>query len=79
MATWLITGASRGIGAEIARASLAEGNNVVVAVRDPDRVPEDFQNSDQVLAVALDVTDDDSIPRAVQAAVDRFGGIDVLV
>lgn len=79
MATWFVTGASRGIGAEIARAALAEGNNVVVAVRNPERVPDDLKNSDKVFAVALDVTDIDSIPQAVEAAVDRFGGIDVLV
>ncbi|MET9551227.1 SDR family NAD(P)-dependent oxidoreductase [Streptomyces sp. NPDC006645] len=79
MATWFVTGASRGIGAEIARTALAGGNNVVIGVRNPERVPDDLKNSEQVFAVALDVTDNDSIPRAVQAAVDRFGGIDVLV
>jgi NAD(P)-dependent dehydrogenase (short-subunit alcohol dehydrogenase family) len=79
MATWFVTGASRGIGAEIARAALAGGNNVVVAVRNPERVPDDLKKSENVFAVALDVTDDDSIPRAVEAAVERFGGIDVLV
>ncbi|MEU3304242.1 SDR family NAD(P)-dependent oxidoreductase [Streptomyces sp. NPDC006678] len=79
MATWFVTGASRGIGAEIARAALAEGNNVVVGVRNPERVPADLKNSGRVLAVALDVSDNDSIPQAVEAAVDRFGGIDVLV
>ncbi|MEV0481727.1 SDR family NAD(P)-dependent oxidoreductase [Streptomyces sp. NPDC050508] len=79
MATWFVTGASRGIGAEIARAALADGNDVVVAVRNPERVPDDLKKSEQVFAVALDVTDNDSIPRAVEAAVERFGGIDVLV
>ncbi|MFD8418648.1 SDR family NAD(P)-dependent oxidoreductase [Streptomyces sp. NPDC059466] len=79
MATWFVTGASRGIGAEIARAALADGNDVVVGVRNPERVPADLKNSEKVLAVALDVTDNDSIPQAVEAAVDRFGGIDVLV
>ncbi|MCX4451829.1 SDR family NAD(P)-dependent oxidoreductase [Streptomyces sp. NBC_01340] len=79
MATWFVTGASRGIGAEIARAALAEGNNVVVGVRNPERVPADLKNSDKIFAVALDVTDNDSIPQATEAAVDRFGGIDVLV
>lgn len=79
MTTWFVTGASRGIGAEIARAALADGNNVVVGLRNPERVPADLRNSDKVLAVALDVTDHDSIPQAVDAAVDRFGGIDVLV
>ncbi|WP_329551845.1 SDR family NAD(P)-dependent oxidoreductase [Streptomyces sp. NBC_00696] len=79
MATWFVTGASRGIGAEIARAALAGGNNVVVAVRNPERVPDDLKKSDDVFSVALDVTDNDSIPRAVDVAVERFGGIDVLV
>ncbi|MFF5187362.1 SDR family NAD(P)-dependent oxidoreductase [Streptomyces sp. NPDC000345] len=79
MATWFVTGASRGLGAEIARAALREGNNVVVAVRNPDRVPDDLKASEAVFPVALDVTDTDSIPAAVEAAVERFGGIDVLV
>jgi NAD(P)-dependent dehydrogenase (short-subunit alcohol dehydrogenase family) len=79
MATWFVTGASRGIGAEIARAALKAGDNVVVAVRNPDRVPDDLKASDTVFPVALDVTGNDSIPTAVQAAVDRFGRIDVLV
>ncbi|MEY9894445.1 NAD(P)-dependent dehydrogenase (short-subunit alcohol dehydrogenase family) [Catenulispora sp. MAP5-51] len=79
MTTWFVTGAARGIGAEIARAALAAGNNVVVAVRDPDRAPADLSDSHRVSTVALDVTDQDGVPRAVQAAVDRFGGIDVLV
>ncbi|GAA2077136.1 SDR family NAD(P)-dependent oxidoreductase [Actinomadura alba] len=79
MATWFITGASRGLGAEIARAALAGGNNVVVAARNPDRLPEDLKKSDEVLAVALDVTRSQEIPAAVQAAVKRFNGIDVLV
>ncbi|MFD0312831.1 SDR family NAD(P)-dependent oxidoreductase [Streptomyces flavalbus] len=79
MATWFVTGASRGIGAEIARSALANGNDVVVAVRDPERIPADLKDADNVLPVTLDVTDNDSIPHAVAAAVDRFGGIDVLV
>ncbi|MEU2898367.1 SDR family NAD(P)-dependent oxidoreductase [Streptomyces sp. NPDC001273] len=79
MATWFVTGASRGIGVEIARAALAGGNDVVVAVRSPERVPDDLKKSDRVFAVALDVTDNDAIPQAVDAAVERFGGIDVLV
>ncbi|MEV5146957.1 SDR family NAD(P)-dependent oxidoreductase [Streptomyces sp. NPDC052727] len=79
MATWLVTGASRGIGAEIARSALAAGNNVVVAVRNPERIPDDLKKADNVFPVGLDVTDNDSIPQAVEAAVAKFGGIDVLV
>lgn len=79
MATWFITGASRGLGAEIARTALAQGDNVVIAVRNPARVPDDLAKAGNVLTVALDVTDSAAIPATVQAAVDRFGRIDVLV
>ncbi|AQZ67269.1 Short-chain dehydrogenase/reductase SDR [[Actinomadura] parvosata subsp. kistnae] len=79
MATWFITGASRGLGAEIARTALAQGDDVVVAVRNPGNVPDDLKKAGNVLTVALDVTDTAAIPAAVQAAVDRFGRIDVLV
>ncbi|WP_113698529.1 SDR family NAD(P)-dependent oxidoreductase [Nonomuraea lactucae] len=79
MATWFITGASRGLGAEIARTALAQGDNVVIAVRNPARMPEDLVKAGNVLTVALDVIDSAAIPAAVQAAVDRFGRIDVLV
>lgn len=79
MSTWFITGAARGFGAEIARAALAGGDNVAVAVRDPDRLPDDLRNSERVFPVALDVTRTEDIPAAVQSVLDRFGGIDVLV
>lgn len=79
MATWFITGASRGFGAEIARAALRGGDEVVVAARNPERVPEDLKSATNALVVALDVTDAEAIPGAVRAATDRFGRIDVLV
>ncbi|WP_410673347.1 SDR family NAD(P)-dependent oxidoreductase [Amycolatopsis sp. cmx-4-68] len=79
MNTWFITGASRGLGAEIARTALRGGDNLVVAVRNPSRVPEDLKTAANALVVELDVTDAEAIPAAVRAATDRFGGIDVLV
>ncbi|WP_343952156.1 SDR family oxidoreductase [Nonomuraea longicatena] len=79
MTTWFITGASRGLGAEIARAALRHGDDIVIAVRDLARVPQDLAQAENVLTVALDVTDTAAVPAAVQAAVDRFGRIDVLV
>ncbi|ANZ40873.1 short-chain dehydrogenase/reductase [Lentzea guizhouensis] len=79
MSTWFITGASRGLGAEIARTALRAGDDVVVAVRNPDRVPEDLKTAPNALVVALDVTDAAAVPGAVRAATERFGGIDVLV
>ena len=79
MATWFITGASRGLGALIASAALEAGDNVVSAVRDPIRMAVGHGESDRHLIVALDVTDDEQASIAVSAAVERFGGIDVLV
>ena len=77
--TWLITGAGRGMGLDIARAALAAGHNVVATGRNPDTVAEALGDSDHLLAVRLDVTRPQDAEAAVKAAVDRFGGIDVLV
>ena len=76
---WLITGASRGLGAEITSAALAAGDHVVATARDPRRIVERFGNSEALLPVALDVTSESSIAAAVEAAIARFGRIDVLV
>ncbi|GGJ48392.1 SDR family NAD(P)-dependent oxidoreductase [Streptomyces brasiliensis] len=79
MSTWFITGASRGLGLEIARAALRGGDTVVAAARNPRKLPDDLQRSDRVLGVALDVTRSEQITAAVETAVQRFGRIDVLV
>ena len=76
---WLITGAGRGMGVDIARAALDAGHSVVATGRDPDRVTAALGTHDDLLTVALDVTDADSVRAAVDAAVRRFGRIDVLV
>jgi NAD(P)-dependent dehydrogenase (short-subunit alcohol dehydrogenase family) len=77
--TWLITGAGRGMGVEFAKAALGAGHNVVATGRTPDAVAEAVGNSDDLLVVTLDVTSMPDAEAAVHAAVDRFGGIDVLV
>ena len=76
---WLITGAGRGMGVDIARAALATGHAVVATGRDPDKVEQAVGASDDLLTVRLDVTDPADAEAAVRAAVDRFGRIDVLV
>lgn len=77
---WMVTGATRGIGAEIARAALDSGDRVVATGRDAGAIAEVFADAgDRVLALALDVTDRATIAAAVDAAVAAFGGIDVLV
>lgn len=76
---WLITGASRGLGAEIAKAALAAGDSVVATARDARSVTERFGDQQNLLALSLDVTDESSANAAVAALVQRFGRIDVLV
>lgn len=78
--TWFITGASRGLGLEIARAALEAGHNVVAAARKPEAVTAVLgERPDVLLPVPLDVTREDQAKAAVEAVVAKFGGIDVLV
>jgi len=76
---WFITGAGRGMGVDIARAALAAGNAVVATARNTDTVTAALGQEEDLLAVQLDVTNPSDAEAAVQAAVDRFGRIDVLV
>ena len=76
---WFVTGAGRGMGVDIARAALAAGHAVVATGRDPQRVGSAVGAHDDLLTVALDITDPASAQAAVDAAVERFGRIDVLV
>ena len=76
---WFITGAGRGMGVDIAKAALAAGHAVVATGRNPDGSPRPSAQHDDLLAVKLDVTDPADAEAAVQAAVERFGRIDVLV
>jgi NAD(P)-dependent dehydrogenase (short-subunit alcohol dehydrogenase family) len=77
--TWFITGAGRGMGVDFAKAALDAGHNVVATGRDPDAVAKAVGETDQLLVVKLDVTSTQDAEAAVQAAVGRFGAIDVLV
>jgi NAD(P)-dependent dehydrogenase (short-subunit alcohol dehydrogenase family) len=76
---WFITGASRGLGALIARAALADGNAVVAAGRNVAAITERLGESPALLPVALDVTDEVQAKAAVAAALEKFGRIDVLI
>ena len=76
---WLITGAGRGMGVDIAQAALAGGHTVVATGRHPDKVSEAIGPADDLFAIMLDITDPADAEAAVQTAVDRFGHIDVLV
>jgi NAD(P)-dependent dehydrogenase (short-subunit alcohol dehydrogenase family) len=76
---WFITGAGRGMGVHIARAALSGGDAVVATARDPEAVTKAVGKADDLLAVKLDVTSHIDAEAAVQAALERFGRIDVLV
>src|SRR3954466_1362622 len=76
---WFITGASRGMGVDFANAALAAGHAVVATARDSSRVSQALRQSNDLLAVKLDVTSRVEAGAAVRAAVERFGRIDVLI
>jgi len=76
---WLVTGASRGIGAKIVAAALAHGDAVVATARNAQTVVERFGEQPGLLAVQLDVTNESQAVDVARAAVEHFGRIDVLV
>ncbi|WP_353808786.1 SDR family NAD(P)-dependent oxidoreductase [Agromyces sp. SYSU T00194] len=69
----LVTGAGGGVGGELVARLLAEGASVVPADLAAPTLP------DAAPGIALDVTDDDSCAAAVESAVERLGGLDLLV
>lgn len=81
--TVIITGASAGIGEELAVALAARGANLVLAARDAEALARVQQRCEQAggkaLSVPTDVTDPEACRRMVERAVEAFGGIDVLV
>ena len=88
--TILITGASRGIGLAIAKRAAADGANIVLLAKTVEPNPklpgtlasaaaEVIAAGGQALAVQTDIRDDNAVVAAVAAAVERFGGIDILV
>jgi len=80
MSVWFITGASRGFGLEITREALSRGDSVVATARNPQAVQDAIPDGgDRLLAVGLDVGMSEQVTTAVQAAIERFGRIDVLV
>ena len=76
---WFITGAGRGMGVDIAQAALAAGHAVVATGRNTEAVAAAVGDADDLLVVELDITNLASAEAAVQATVDRFERIDVLV
>ncbi|WP_157220893.1 SDR family NAD(P)-dependent oxidoreductase [Flavisphingomonas formosensis] len=77
---WLVTGASRGLGYEIARAALAAGETVVATARSVEAARDAFgSDQDRLHVLPLDITDSGAAKAAADKTVERFGTIDVLV
>lgn len=79
MRVWFITGASRGFGALITAEVLAAGDAVVATARDPKTVTAKFGEHPRLLAAKLDVTQEDQAQAVVEAVIQRFGRIDILL
>ena len=76
----LITGAARGIGAELARRAAARGARVALVGLEPERLAAVADGlGPEHLGVEADVTDAEALKAAVQRTVDTFGGLDVVV
>ena len=76
---WLITGAGRGMGVDIVKAALSAGDKVVATGRNINNVATAIGKAENLLVVKLDVTSEADAEAAVNAAVEKFGRIDVLV
>jgi len=76
---WFITGASRGFGVELTRDALSRGDQVVGTARNPQAVIDAVGQHANLLAVKLEVTNEAEAQAAAQAAIERFGRIDVLL
>nr|WP_296774237.1 SDR family NAD(P)-dependent oxidoreductase [Rhodococcus sp. (in: high G+C Gram-positive bacteria)] len=78
--TWFITGSSRGLGKALARAALSAGHSVAATARNPEQLADLVAEfGDNVLPLALDVTDPARVEQALSDTVENFGRIDVLV
>ena len=77
---FLLTGSGRGLGRSISGAVLSAGHSLVATARNPDSLANLVSRyGDQILPVALDVTDPDAAQAAVSLGVERFGRLDVVV
>ncbi|MDO5536965.1 MAG: SDR family NAD(P)-dependent oxidoreductase, partial [Desulfovibrionaceae bacterium] len=78
--SWLVTGCSSGLGRALAEAVLARGDCCAVTARRPETLASFAERCPgTALVLPLDVTSPESMDNAVRAALDRFGGLDVLV
>ncbi|MDG6108648.1 SDR family NAD(P)-dependent oxidoreductase [Dactylosporangium aurantiacum] len=81
-ATWIVTGASHGLGLELVGQLLRRGDRVAATTRSTDRLHAALgaaAGTDRLLALPVQLADERDVAAAVTAATDRFGAIDVVV
>ncbi|PRY31949.1 SDR family NAD(P)-dependent oxidoreductase [Pseudosporangium ferrugineum] len=80
-ATWLVTGASHGLGLELVKQLLAGGDNVAATTRSTERLTAALGAADtsRLLPLRVDLTDEKDVGAAVRAVEERFGTVDVVV
>lgn len=76
--TWLVTGASKGLGLALVKQLLALGQNVAATSRNPE-VLTAAAGDNNLLALYTDLADDASVHQALAKTVEKFGGIDVAI
>jgi NAD(P)-dependent dehydrogenase (short-subunit alcohol dehydrogenase family) len=80
-ATWLVTGASRGLGLELVKQLLERGDNVAATTRSIERLNGALEGTDtsRLLGLQVDLTDSTQVSRANASIKERFGNLDVVV
>lgn len=78
---WFVTGTTRGMGVEIVKAAIQQGDSVIATGRSLSKLKALYANlpSDQIELVELDIRDEQQVKTAVEIGLKRFGQIDVLV
>lgn len=79
--TWFVTGASKGLGLSLVKRLLSTGNQVVATTRNTTALLDALteEPTDNLLALSVDLTNDQSVNEAIGQAIDRFGRLDVVV
>jgi short-subunit dehydrogenase len=76
---WLITGASQGLGLNLAEQLMLHNQQVIITTRDVNQIDKAFVNNSNLEAITLDLTDEVAVKRAIDHIISKYGHIDVLI